>query len=76
MRIGLPLSVPIGAGTRLAAVEFVAQLAGLFQLFGVGGGMAFGVRIARGYGFAGRGALESGLQIAFGESHAGGQAVK
>src|ERR1022692_3584887 len=57
----LTLPVPVGAGPRLAAVEFVAELAGLFQLFGIGRGVAFGVRIARGYGFAGRGALERRL---------------
>src|ERR1022692_4033623 len=56
------LPVPVGTRTRLAAVEFVAELAGLFQLFGIGRSAAFGVRIPRRSGFAGRGALESGLQ--------------
>ena len=76
MRTVLPLAVPVGSGTRLAAVEFVAELAGLFKFFGIGGGVAFGVRIARGYGFAGRGAFERRLQVAFGESHAGGDAIE
>jgi hypothetical protein len=72
----LPLAVPVGTRTRLTAVEFVAQLAGLFQLFGVGRGAAFGVRIARRSSFAGRGAFERGLKVTFAESHAGGEAVE
>src|ERR1035437_4841141 len=31
------LPVPVGTRTRLAAVEFVAELAGLFKFFGIGG---------------------------------------
>src|ERR1035437_10397347 len=68
MRTVLPLAVPVGSGTRLAAVEFVAELAGLFKFFGIGGGVAFSIGIARGCSFAGGGALESGLQVPFAEA--------
>src|ERR1019366_99986 len=66
--------VPVGAGTRRAAVEFVAELARLFQLFGIGGGGAFSIGTARGSGFAGGGALGRPLPVAFGGTDAGGGA--
>src|SRR6266852_5540508 len=52
----------------LASLENIgrARVARLFQLFGIGGGAAFRVGIAGGSGFAGGGALERRLQIAFG----------
>jgi hypothetical protein len=75
-RAASALPVPVGAGTRLAAVEFVAELASLFQLFRVGGGGAFSIGIARGSGFAGGGALERRLQVALGETQTGGEAVE
>ena len=70
------LPVPVGTRTRLAAVEFVAELAGLFKFFGIGGGVAFSIGIARGCSFAGGGALESGLQVPFAEAYAGGEAIE
>ena len=70
------LPVPVGAGTRLSAAEFVAQLTRAFQFIGVNRRVARCIGVFFANGFSCGGALKGGLQVALGQPDAGGEPVE